>query len=200
MKKFIISSSTVGEGKSTTASYLAITISKYRQTSTLLIDFDLRKPKIHQIFGMDPNNGLTDILERAKPAKTCFKETPIPNLKVLTSGKLHQSPSELFNSNRINDFFKEICFYFDTIIIDSAPVIPVSDSLLLSPETDGMFFVVRAGKTPRDVARRARDLMNDAGVNILGVIINDVEGVLPYYYNHDYYGYRYYGNERNSGK
>lgn len=196
IRQLTVTSSVMGEGKSTTSSFLAITVSKYQPKRTVLIDFDLRNPKLHLMFDVARKNGVGEILEGKKSAKECFKKTPIPNLKILTSGNLSVSYSEALNAGRLTRFFEEIRFYFDTIIIDSPPVIPVTDSLILSAETDGVLFVIRAGKTPREVVKRACNMVSDAGVNIIGCVVNDVEEVLPYYYNYDYYGYKYQADRR----
>lgn len=195
LQHLIVTSSMMGEGKSTTAALLAITIAKFQPANTLLVDFDLRNPKIHQLFELEQKAGVAEIIEGKLSAKACFKSTPVPNLSVLTSGELTIPYIEAFRSNVLKNFFDEIKFFYDIIIVDTAPVIPVSDALILSVETQGVLFVVKAGKTPRDVAKRARDLMTDAGVNILGVVVNNAEDVLPYYYSHRYYGYGYYGKK-----
>ena len=191
MKKILVTSSTVGEGKSTTSALLAVTISKYRNTDTLLIDCDVRRPTIHKIFGLKREDGFVDVALKKKPLKAVLKQTSIPRLKVLTSGELTCNPAELFNLPNMQKIFAEIKFYFDTIIIDSAPVIPVTDPLVLSSEVDGTLIVVKAGKTPRELVKRATGLMTDAGANIIGVVMNNMEEVLPYYYNYHYDYYRY---------
>ena len=191
IKNLLITSATLGEGKSTSAALMAITIAKYRDTNTLLIDCDLRRPTIHKIFGMKRQNGFSEVALKKKSFKSVIKDTFIPNLKVLTSGDLTRSPAEIFNLPSIGELFAESKFYFDTIIVDSAPTIPVSDTLILSSEMDGALVVVRAGRTPREMVKRATDLMRDAGISILGIILNNAEKVLPYYYDYrsDYYEY-----------
>jgi len=189
----LVTSATMSEGKSTTAALLAITMAKYQEANVLLVDFDLRNPKIHQIFDLERKEGVGEIIEHRRSAKLCFKETPIPNLRILTSGYLSISYTDAFQDLRLKRFFDEIKFYYDTIIIDTAPVIPVSDALLIGPETNGSLFVIRAGKTPRDLIKKAYTLMTDSGMNILGVIMNDMEKVMTQYYKYEYYGY-YFGN------
>jgi len=191
IRNLLITSAALGEGKSTTAALLAVTISKYRDTNTLLIDCDLRRPSVHKLFGLKKDNGFSDVALKKQPLKAVLKETFIPKLKVLTSGDLKNSPAEIFNLPNLKDLFAECKFYFDTILVDSAPTIPVSDTLILSSEMDGALMVIKAGKTPREIVKRAADLMRDAGINILGVVLNNAENVLPYYYNcrNDYYQY-----------
>jgi len=192
MKNFLVTSAKMNEGKSTTAALLACTVARYRNTKTILVDCDLRRPRVHQLFGMPKEEGVADVLAGTRKLDMCFKQTPIENLRLLTSGGVIANPTELMNSPRLRDLFSEIKFYFDTVIVDSPPVIPVTDALILSPEMDGALIVLKAGETHKEVARRAIDLMRNAGLNILGVIINNQKGVLPYYYDHKYYGYDYY--------
>jgi len=172
MKNFLITSPSVGEGKSTVAAFLAIR-----------------------------EGGISEVLTKGMLLKSCFKSTPLPNLKVLTSGLLDGSPVELFNSNLIKEVFAELKFYFQTIVVDSAPVIPVSDPLILSSEMDGVLLVVEAGKTQKEVAKRAVDLLKEGRVNLMGVVVNNAKKVLPYYYDYRYYGYKYYkGPREKAGK
>jgi len=191
MRNLLLTSATLGEGKSTSAALMAITIAKYRGSNTLLIDCDVRRPTIHKIFGTERQNGFSDVALKNKSFKSVIKDTFVPNLKILTSGELTRSPAEIFNLPNLKDLFAESKFYFDTIVVDSAPTIPVSDTLILSSEMDGALVVIRAGKTPREMVKRATDLMRNAGMNILGIIVNNVEKVLPYYYDYrsDYYQY-----------
>jgi len=192
IKNLLITSATMGEGKSTAAALLAIIISKYRNTNTLLIDCDIRRPTIHKIFGLERKSGFVDVVSERNDLKPYLKSTFIPKLKVLTAGELNGNPSEILNMPHLKDLFAEIKFYFDTIIVDSAPAIPVSDPLILSSEMDGALMVVKAGKTPREMVKRATDLLTDAGVNLFGVILNNHSQVLPYYYNQNYSDYYQY--------
>ncbi len=191
IRNLLITSAVLGEGKSTTAAYLATIICKYQNTNTLLIDCDLRRPAVHKLFNLDKDNGFIEVAQKEKSLKSVLKSTFLPKLKILTSGRLTQNPAEILNVPTLRDLFSEIKFYFDTVIIDCAPTIPVSDPLVLSSEVDGALMVVRAGKTPKETVKRATDLMRDAGMNILGIVLNNVENVLPYYYNYRY-DYREY--------
>jgi len=196
MKNFLVTSSMMSEGKSTAAALLACTIARYRNTKTILVDCDLRRPRVHQLFGLPKEEGVADVLTGSRKLDACFKRTSIENLRLLTAGSVVDNPTELFNSSRLRDLFSEIKFYFDTIIVDSPPVIPVTDTLILSPEMDGALMVVKAGETHKEVVKRAADMMRNAGFNILGVIINNQKAVLPYYFDQSYYGYKYYVNDK----
>ncbi|MFQ5707206.1 MAG: CpsD/CapB family tyrosine-protein kinase [bacterium] len=198
VKTVMITSSTLAEGKSTTAAYLAIACSKYRNTRTLLIDLDLRRPKIHDLFGLKKKGGIGDILSQKIPTNFCIKSTQYANLKIVTCGKLRDIPSRLLNSDFLKEMLAELRFYFDLVIIDTPPVIPVSDPLMLSSEIDGCLFVIKAGKTQKPVIQRAIKLLRDAKVEILGVILNNVKHVLPYYYDYKFYRYEYYVENESS--
>ncbi|MBD3170672.1 MAG: polysaccharide biosynthesis tyrosine autokinase [candidate division Zixibacteria bacterium] len=185
-----ITSATLGEGKSTIASLMALTASDHTDKRVLLVDTDIRRPKIHELFNLNVVGGFIDVLNNGLALKDSFKSTPLENLKVITAGKRQASPSKFINNDNIKAFSEEAKFYFDFIIMDCAPIVPVSDVIDLSPEIDGALMVIKAGKTPREVTQRAVDLLSNAGVNILGVILNDVGRVLPYYYDYSYYNYQ----------
>jgi len=193
VKSVLVTSSMLGEGKSTLAAYLAIAYSKVHETKTLLIDLDLRRPKVHKLFEIQKGRGVSDILGGEKPVKSCIKKSENDSLYVITSGRFSKyTPSELFNSARLRDLFSELKLYFEMIIIDAPPVIPVSDPLLLGSEVDGALFVIKAGRTQKPIIRRALQLLEDARIKTLGVILNNPEHALPYYYEYHFYGYEYY--------
>jgi len=187
----LITSATMNEGKSTAAALMAITICKYLNTPILLIDCDLRRPTIHEIFEVEQKKGFSDVAMGTESFRTALKDTFIPKLKVLTSGELTKNPSDIFNELNLKELFAEFRFYFDTIIVDCSPAIAVSDPLVLSPEMDGALLVVKAGKTPQELVKRASDLLKDAGIKIFGTILNNMDDVLPYYYSYKY-GYQQY--------
>ncbi len=190
-KSFLITSPSVGEGKSTVSTFLAMTGAVHRPRKTLLIDADLRRPVIHKIFGINQRNGLCDIITSNVKLEDCIKKTQVENLDIITSGKIDRNPTELFDSPSVSGIFDAAKFYYDLIIVDSAPVVPVTDPLILGSEVDGMCLVIKAGATQKEVVNRAADLINQSGARLLGVALNNVKQALPYYYNHKYYGYHY---------
>jgi len=197
VKCIMMTSSTLGEGKSTTAACLAIASSLHRDTKTVMVDFDLRRPRQQELFQLKKKHGVADILSRKKSVKECLKATPYRNLQVITcGGNSHQNTSALLNSPAIVDFFSELRFYFDLVIVDAPPVIPVSDPLMLSSEIDGALFVIKAGKTQKPVIRRAVQLLKDAQIETFGVIVNNMDHVLPYYYEYDFYDYKYLKSDK----
>jgi capsular exopolysaccharide synthesis family protein len=191
----LITSSVSGEGKSTIASLLARSKALHHQ-KTLLVDFDIRRPKLDTIFNVPKKNGLVDILRSELPLNLCIKRTHIPNLTLITSGFLTGNPVEVLNSERIKLFFESIGEHCDEIIIDSPPAIPVSDPLILSKFVDNVILVVKAGSTSKFVVRRAINMFNDINVKLSGIILNNMANVLPYYYDHKSYGYQYYEYEK----
>jgi len=190
MRSFLVTSCDRGEGKSTIASHLALTVARFKGKKSLIVDADLRRPRLHDIFKVPKEPGLRECLEKKLDPLEAVKDTLVENLKVIPAGARIASPAHLFEGDIISEIFKKIRFYFDIVIVDSAPVIPVSDPMLISSEVDGVILVLLAGKTPRNVATRARDILLDANANLLGVIVNNLSEVLPYYYDYKYYGYR----------
>jgi capsular exopolysaccharide synthesis family protein len=184
-----ITSARRGEGKSTTTCYLALTVARHSPTNILLVDCDLRKPRVHEIYGLTQAKGMTDLMRGILPLKAVIKDTAQPNLKVVTSGRVISGPSKLFQPDVIQRTFAQLCADFPIVIVDSPPLLPVSDPLLLAPEMDGVILVVQAGKTPRQVVRRAKDLLATVEANVLGVVVNNAAEALPYYYDYKYYGY-----------
>ena len=195
LQTIMVTSATISEGKSLTSSLLAVTIAELSRVKVALIDFDLRRPKISFYFDLDKGAGVSDVLSGKSTLKLVSRQTIIPNLSIITAGLQDINPSEALDHENMVAFFQELRFYFDYIIIDSPPVIPVSDPLLLAEYADGVLLVVRGGTTQREVVSRASNLLINAKVNVLGVILNDCDEVLPYYYKHRYYGYDYYGKE-----
>ncbi|MGH7495689.1 MAG: CpsD/CapB family tyrosine-protein kinase [bacterium] len=193
-KVFLMTSTGIGDGKSTISAYLATASARYRGTPTILIDCDLRRPVVHKMFGLPNRHGVADLLSQNLDLKSVLKPSAIPNLMIITAGIANQSPADLLSSVHLKEMFNQIRFYFKIVIVDAPPVLPVSDSLLLGNEADGILFVLKAGRTQKRMAQRAVELLDDNRHKLLGTIINNVEGALPYYYDHRYYKYNYYRN------
>jgi capsular exopolysaccharide synthesis family protein len=190
-KSFLVTSAMLSEGKSTVAAYLAITAAAYKKRKTILIDCDLRRPTVHKLFNLPIENGITDLIDGSIKVEDAFRSTSLKNLWVVTAGTLKDNPTELFEGDSVKHAIEQIKFYFDVVFVDCAPVIPVSDPVVLAPELDALLLVVKAGSTQKDVIKRACDIIGRSDTTIAGVVLNNVEGVLPYHYNHRYYGYHY---------
>jgi capsular exopolysaccharide synthesis family protein len=191
LHSLLVTSSTIGEGKSITCSFLAVTAAAVSKSKIALIDLDLRRPKIHEYFSMENKSGIGDVLLGKSSIKDVARKTPIPELTIITSGNISASPSDVLDQANIPGLLQELKYQFDFVIIDSPPVIPVSDPMMFVDRVDGVLMVVRAGTTQKEVVNRAVRLLSTSTVNLIGIVLNDYESVLPYYYKDHYYGYRY---------
>jgi capsular exopolysaccharide synthesis family protein len=187
MRTLLVTSPGAGDGKSVTAANLAIVMAQAGQ-STLLIDTDLRRPQVHKLFGMYRSPGLTEALEGS--LKERIQDPGVENLSVLPAGANGQNPSELLNSSKFRDVIEELRGHFDTIILDTPPVLAVTDAALLSPQCDASLCVVRAGATTEPELDRAMQVLEDVGANVMGAIFNGFDISMAYGYK---YRYRYYG-------
>lgn len=195
-RAILITSAMLSEGKSLISAFLSMTSAVARKKKTLLVDFDLRRPMVHKLFNLKAVNGVTEILTEGIAVRNVIQKCAVENLDFITAGKIHQNPAEILNSSTINRIFEEMKFYYDLILVDSPPLIPVMDPILLLEELDGALIVIKAGSTNRDVIKRARDLLAAQKDKIAGVVLNNIFHALPYYYNYHYYGYHY----KSSGK
>lgn len=185
----MVSSAESGEGKSTFALHFALVLAYHLQRKVLLVDGDVRRPVQHTVFELDISPGLADLLAGEAKLKEAIRQTDVTNLDVLTAGKTGGRPSRLFNESKIKALVQELHKDYDLVIIDSPPVVPVSDPLLYVQAVDGLIYLVMAGRTPKEVSVRGIEIFKTAGANILGVIANNLGEVLPYYYSSKYYGY-----------
>jgi len=192
LRTILVTSAGPKEGKSTTAANLAIAMAQ-AGNSVVLIDADLRRPLIHSVFGMDKDQGLTNYLAGSLEFDDLAQDTFIDNLKVITSGVLPPNPSELLATQKMKDLLKKLEEKFDIVIIDSPPVIAVTDATILSTIVDGTLLVVYAGQTEREAIKRATMMLSSVAARLLGTVLNgfDIQGIYGsyyYYYYHHYYG------------
>ena len=169
-----VTSAEPGDGKSTTSANLAIAIAQSGK-KVLLIDADLRRPTMHTLFALPQDIGLTDVLLSEVEWYTAVRTTRLENLSVLTAGLCPQNPAELLSSTRLPDMLRAARSSYDVIIIDTPPILAVSDPAIISPHIDGLLLVVRMGKNKRAAAERAREMIDAHGIRLYGVIINDVD-------------------------
>ncbi|MEJ2637618.1 MAG: polysaccharide biosynthesis tyrosine autokinase [Calditrichia bacterium] len=192
----LITSSAPKEGKSTTVANLAITMAQLG-SRTVLVDADLRRPVVHSIFNLKKEVGLTNYLVGKTEIGDIVKPTFIENLSVITSGPLPPNPSELLGSDAMHQFIDELRGSYDAIIIDSPPVIAITDSAILSTLADGIVLVIKAHQTHREAIKRAKTLLDNAKANIFGCLLNgvNIERTYGSYYHYYYYHYyQYYGH------
>jgi succinoglycan biosynthesis transport protein ExoP len=203
-KTMLITSPAPGDGKTTTASNLAIAMAQAGQ-KVLLLDADFRKPNLHKIFALDGPAGITEVIAEKATLADTIKPSGIPGLSVLPCGPLPKNPSEILNSRAFSKLVEQLEESFDHIVIDSPPVMPVSDARILGALCDLTVLVLRAQKSTRRVSVQARESLSSVGARILGVVVNDVpksRGGYGYYnYGYYQYGYRYgYGNRKSKSK
>lgn len=192
LKTVLITSSGPGEGKTTIIINLAIAMAQSGK-KVLILDCDLRKPTIHKKLGLPNGIGLTNLLIDGKKIEDCLMTTEIPNMYALTSGPMPPNPSELLSSNRMNAILSEFEKFFDIILIDSPPVLAVTDAQILSTLSDGVTLVASYGHSEKNALVKAKDLIDKVGGKVLGVILNKV----PEHSEDSYYGkyYGYYGTK-----
>ena len=189
LKSLLITSAMLSEGKSTISSFLAVTAARQKGMKTLLIDADLRRPTVHKFFAMERDNGLTEILADNYNPVDMIKHTEMENLHIMTAGKRVPSPTDIFDAQSIGRIIDEMKFYYDIILVDCAPVLPVSDPMLLASKLDGIVLVVKAGATQKEVVERAVEILSTNNHRVLGIVLNNMNNSLPYYYDYNYYYY-----------
>ena len=190
-KIFLITSSGPKEGKSTTCSNLAITLAQM-DSKTLLVDCDMRRPMIHNLFYVKRENGLSGYITDGKiPLSEITKPSGIKNLDLITSGHVPPNPSEILASRNMDKFIELIRSEYDYVIFDTPPIIAVTDALILAKKVDNLVLVVRTRITDRGIIDRAKSLLENIGVTASGVVVNGIE-VKRYYSGYKYYYYYYY--------
>lgn len=174
VKTILITSSNPGEGKSTTAANLAVVMAQ-TDLKTILIDADLRRPSIHQIFGVPNLGGLTELLRsRDMEINDQLRSTEVENLQLITSGPLPPNPSELLSSQRMADLLHRLEEMADVIILDSPPVLAVTDAIGLSNRVNGVVLVIRARHTRRNAIKQVVNRLDQVGAKMLGCVLNQV--------------------------
>jgi capsular exopolysaccharide synthesis family protein len=189
IKTVLVTSATPAAGKSTTAANLAVA---YAQSGkrTVLIDADLRRPTMHYTFEMTNQRGMSTAIVNDVPVENIVRETEIENLDLVTSGPIPPNPSELLSSRKMAHLLKTFSMHYDMVIIDSPPLLAVTDAQVLSKITDGTVLVTNVAENNRDKLREAKDLLEKADANILGVVMNNKKMNTK---KDDYY--YYYGSE-----
>jgi succinoglycan biosynthesis transport protein ExoP len=189
-KFIVLTSATPSEGKTTAASNLAAILAQ-RDTRVLLIDGDLRRPNIHHRFGLNGKIGLTTVLTGATKLEETVQSVPeIPNLDILPSGPVPPFPTEMLSSGAMDAILRRCGELYDYVVIDSPPILSVTDGVILARQADAVVLVVRHGKSSKHVVRRARDILLRSGAGITGIVLNAVDLNSPEYYG--YYGYSGY--------
>jgi non-specific protein-tyrosine kinase len=171
LRTLVITSAAPEEGKSTTIANLAVTMAQSGK-KTILVDCDLRRPSLHTIFGLNAEPGLTNMLLDENSVSP-LQNTQVENLYVLSSGAKPPNPADLLGSTKMDNVIERLMETADIILFDAPPVIAVTDAVVLGSKVDGVLLVVQAGKTRRDHAERAKEMLEKANVHIIGVTLTN---------------------------
>jgi polysaccharide biosynthesis transport protein len=202
-KTLLVTSSVPAEGKTTTAVNTALSLAQ-TGASVLVMDADMRRPRLHTIFEISNGRGLSNILSddlSEAEILAMIHQHERTGLNILPSGAIPPNPAELIGSEQMRRLIRTLEGTFTHIVIDSPPVGSFTDGVLASTLVDGVLLVVHSGKTSRGVARRTKQLLQDVGAKVFGVILNNVNlREHDYYYYRSYYGNSYYHSEDESGQ
>lgn len=201
-KIFVITSSGPQEGKTTTIANLGITMAQMG-AKTLLLECNLRRPQLYKMLGVAKANGIVDIIKGNLAWPDAVKATGIENLSIITCGGIPPNPSELLAAKEMTNLLRDVRPQYDYVLIDSPPLLPVTDAAILGSKADCTVLVYFIGKAAREALLRAKVMLENVRANVLGIVLNDLAskaelGKGSYYYY--YYHYRYYGNEKRETK
>jgi len=196
LRSLLITSALPGEGKSFVAANLAQVIVRQAGRKALLIDGDLRWSRLHDYLGAPATPGLTEYLRGKASEAEVIQRGPLDNLYFIAGGEQAQQPAELIGNGRLKTLIERMGALFDWVIVDSPPVVPVSDAAVMSDMCDGLLLVVHADVTPLEMAQKARQEFHSKP--LLGVVLNQVESKRSY--GSYYYYYGGYGKDRNKPK
>lgn len=198
VKQIVVTSPGPEEGKTTTAVSLAITMAQ-AGNRVLIVDADMRRPQLHRVFGVPRYEGLSTALSGEFPSQetidSLIKTTEVPNLFVLPCGPTPPNPAELCQSERLKKVLDLLSDGFDWVVLDSPPLLTVTDPVLLGTQADGAVLVARTGQTPKASLHAAYRTLSDVGINVLGCVLNDLDLAHHSYYRYlryRYYAYGYY--------
>ncbi len=188
LKSITVSSALPGEGKTVTSANLGIVMAQLGR-KTLLVDADLHKPRLHKVFKVSNRHGIVSILAENEDPADFVISSEVPHLDLLTSGPSSPNPSALLSSPMMGEFMKWAHANYEYVIVDTPPLSPITDAVILGTMTDGVVICVHAGRTSRDVVAAARDKLQRSNVRILGVVLNNLRlSSEEYYYYASYYG------------
>jgi len=177
------------EGKTTTSINTAISLTTQADAKVVIIDADMRKPRLHNIFELDNAKGLSTFLSgNVELGDGLIKSSEIENFDIITAGPIPPNPAELLSSYRFRELIQGLYSLYSFIIVDTPPILGIADPLIVSQYTDGVIMVVRSGKTPKETAKEARKLLEGVNAKILGVVLNSVDqSAMRYSYYYKYY-------------
>lgn len=193
LQTIALTSCTPNEGKSTTIANLAVVLTQAGK-SVLLIDCDMRNPTVHKNFNLSNKVGLSSCISMGTALSDAVQKTGIEGLYALTGGVIPPNPSELLGSEQMKNVLQRAKEQYDYVLIDTPPVMPVTDALIVGRFVDGMILVIASAEVKVEMARDVKNQLVNAGANILGVVLNKVRS------EHHGYGYGYYYYYGNDGE
>ncbi len=173
-RSLLVSSAQPGEGKTTISANLAISLAQLGQR-VLLIDCDLRRPSVHRAFQIQGGLGVVSYLAGQQDWRAAVEKTSLSGLDVLVSGPVPPNPAELLSSDRMQKLIQEALEDYKFVLVDSPPLLNVSDSRILATLVEGVVLVVKGGETPRELARRAHAYISDVGARVIGAVLNNID-------------------------
>jgi capsular exopolysaccharide synthesis family protein len=196
-KTLLITSSGPKDGKSSSVISLGIAMAQ-NGNRVLLVDTDLRRPRLHKSFGVPNDVGVSSLIVAERTVQEAIKSTEIPGLFVLTCGPIPPNPAELLHTKAFAELLQKLVAKFDRVILDSPPIAAVADAVILSTQVDGVALVVKAGGTSKEMVRRAVNSLHSVKARLFGVILNNVQFDNVSRYRGSYYPsqYGYYYQEK----
>jgi capsular exopolysaccharide synthesis family protein len=185
-----ITSPDQGDGKTTLAANLAVALAQ-SQKRVILIDADLRRPSVHKLFGLSAAEGLASVIGGQAEPEQVIQQTAVPGLSVLPCGPIPSNPAELLTLPRFKKLIEDIRTQYDCVIIDTPPLLVVTDPAVVTPLVDGVLLTIRLSKNARPHAERAKEVLTTLGAPILGVVVNGVDPKRSRTYGYDSYRYNY---------
>jgi capsular exopolysaccharide synthesis family protein len=181
IRSMVVTSASPEEGKSTTLANLAVTIAQAGK-KVILVDCDLRRPSLNQIFNARGAPGFTDMMrDDALMGKPPLQDTSVANLRLLASGTIPPNPSELLASRRMGEVIAALQQLADVVLFDAPPIVAVTDAAVLASKVDAVLLVVSAGKTKRDHAKKAKALLEKVNAHLIGTVLTNVKGEASLY-------------------
>jgi capsular exopolysaccharide synthesis family protein len=180
MRTMVVTSAAPGEGKTVTAANLAVTFARDGK-QVLLVDCDLPRARLHTMFGLSRGPGLTEVLSERASLDVVIRSTPVQGLSLLPVGARHPGSPDLLKSAQLRELLQELADRFDLVILDTPPVLALTDAAILAALADGVVLVVRAGKTDRDAVQEAFRQLTAVGARVVGTVLNDPTETAPRY-------------------
>jgi len=198
LRTVLVTSPNPEEGKTTVSVNIAIAMAQ-GGSRTILIDTDLRRPRVHQCFGLENETGVSSAVIGAEPLPAYITSTDVPNLDLFLSGPVPPDPTALLHTERFRQILEELEQRYDVVILDSPPVLPVTDAMIIANHADGVVLVVKSDKTTKEALATAWQELRQVNARILGSVLNDHDVARRGYGHYTYGRYRHYHTAENGG-